>query len=40
MVDYTKETEASGAEGKSAYEIAVEHGFVGTEEQWLLSLKG
>ena len=27
-------------EGKSAYEIAVEHGFVGTEEEWLESLKG
>lgn len=26
--------------GKSAYEIAVEHGYVGTEEQWLASLKG
>lgn len=25
--------------GKSAYEIAVEHGFVGTEEEWLESLK-
>lgn len=26
--------------GKSAYEIAVEKGFNGTEEQWLISLKG
>lgn len=26
--------------GKSAYEIAVKHGFVGTVEQWLASLKG
>lgn len=26
--------------GKSAYEIAVENGFVGTEEEWLESLKG
>ena len=26
--------------GKSAYEIAVEHGFVGSEEEWLESLKG
>ena len=24
----------------SAYAIAVKHGFPGTEEQWLLSLKG
>ena len=28
-----------GTNGKSAYEIAVENGFVGTEEQWLASLK-
>lgn len=28
-----------GHDGKSAYEIAVEHGFVGTEEEWLESLK-
>lgn len=26
--------------GKSAYEIAVMHGFKGSEEEWLLSLKG
>jgi hypothetical protein len=31
---------AKGDPGKSAYEIAVEHGFVGTEEEWLESLKG
>ena len=30
----------SGGDGKSAYEIAVENGFVGTEVQWLESLKG
>lgn len=29
-----------GADGKSAYEIAVENGFVGTEQQWLISLTG
>ena len=28
------------ATGKSAYEIAVEHGFIGSEELWLESLKG
>ena len=27
-------------DGKSAYEIAVEHGYEGTEIEWLLSLKG
>lgn len=26
--------------GKSAYEVAVAHGFEGTEGEWLLSLKG
>ena len=30
----------AGEPGKSAYEIAVEHGFVGSEEEWLASLKG
>lgn len=29
-----------GLDGKSAYEIAVEHGYVGTEEEWLASLHG
>ena len=33
-------TQVGGADGKSAYDIAVELGFAGTEEQWLLSLKG
>lgn len=28
------------ADGKSAYDIAVDHGFVGTEAEWLESLKG
>lgn len=30
----------AGLDGKSAYDIAVEHGFAGTEAQWLASLKG
>lgn len=29
-----------GKDGKSAFEIAVEHGFVGTETEWLESLRG
>ena len=29
-----------GEKGKSAYQIAVDNGFVGTEEEWLESLKG
>lgn len=27
-------------EGKSAYQVAVENGFVGTEDEWVASLKG
>src|SRR5690606_9814886 len=30
----------SGGDGKSAYEIALENGFVGTEQDWLQSLHG
>ncbi len=30
----------TGPEGKSAYEVAVEEGYTGTEEEWLLSLQG
>jgi hypothetical protein len=29
-----------GAEGKSAYEVAVDSGFVGNESEWLATLKG
>ena len=29
-----------GSNGKSAYEIAQDHGFQGTEEEWLASLVG
>lgn len=32
--------ELKGTNGKSAFEIAVEKGFEGTEEEWLASLKG
>lgn len=31
---------ADGQDGKSAYEIAVENGYAGTESEWLESLKG
>jgi hypothetical protein len=31
---------AKGDPGESAYQIAVEHGYVGTEEEWLASLHG
>ena len=30
----------TGPEGKSAYEVAVDEGYTGTEEEWLASLKG
>lgn len=32
--------EATNLQGKSAYEIAVDNGFVGTEQEWLESLRG
>lgn len=38
--DITEGTTSPGADGKSAYEIAVENGFSGTESEWLASLKG
>jgi len=31
---------ATGADGKSAYELAVDNGFVGTEQEWLDSIEG
>ncbi len=31
---------ADGFQGKSAYEIAVDNGFSGSEQEWLESLKG
>ena len=30
----------TGPQGKSAYEVAVDEGYTGTEEEWLASLKG
>lgn len=30
----------SGADGKSAYQIAIDNGFVGSQSEWLASLKG
>ena len=34
------QTGANGKDGRSAYEIAIENGFVGTVAEWLKSLKG
>lgn len=36
----TGATGANGVEGLSAYEIAVENGFIGTYEEWITSLQG
>lgn len=33
-------TEKAGPQGFSAYEVAVKNGYVGTEQEWLASLKG
>ena len=38
--DTIAEMEIVGVNGKSAYEIAVEKGFLGSEEEWLDSLHG
>lgn len=42
---YTDDTLAGagalkGEDGKSAYQIALDNGFIGTEEEWLETLKG
>ena len=37
---YLKENPSSAQDGKSAYEIARDNGFEGTETEWLASLKG
>ena len=34
------DTGAAGADGKSAYQIALDNGFVGSQSEWLASLKG
>lgn len=38
--DTIANAELNGAPGKSAYDIAVEKGFLGNEEDWLKSLHG
>lgn len=40
LVDEAVSQMPGGKSGASAYEIAVSHGFPGTEEEWLASLKG
>ena len=36
----TGKSGADGADGKSAYQIALDNGFVGSQSEWLASLKG
>lgn len=40
VVNGAKGADGTGVNGKSAYEIAVDHGFEGTEEEWIESLHG
>lgn len=40
MIDAIATLPMGGKDGESAYEIAVDHGFAGTEEEWLESLQG
>ena len=37
--DYIDKKVAGTLTGKSAYQVAVDNGFVGTEQEWLVSLK-
>lgn len=39
VTDFVKWVRYVGADGKSAYQVAVDNGFVGTEEEWLASLR-
>ena len=39
LLAYIKSNSGTGG-GKSAYDIALEHGFIGSEDKWLASLKG
>ena len=39
LLNYIKTSSGAGG-GKSAYDIALEHGFIGSEDKWLASLKG
>lgn len=40
LTAYLSWLSANGQAGKSAYEVAIDNGFVGTESDWLLSLEG
>lgn len=40
LAQWLRENGTKGDPGKSAYALALDHGFVGTEAQWLASLKG
>lgn len=38
--DFRVKNGANGADGKSAYQVAVDNGYVGTQAEWLVSLVG
>ena len=40
MITYVKQSIENIEKGKSAYEIALDNGFEGTEQEWLKSLQG
>lgn len=40
LAEAIEELNTTGIAGDSAYEVAVNNGFIGTEAEWLLSLKG
>lgn len=40
LIDVAGSPGEKGDAGKSAYQIAVDNGFKGTEQEWLASLKG
>lgn len=40
VAEFNSAQTITGADGKSAYQIAVDNGFEGTEAEWLESLKG
>ena len=39
-LEQIKQSGTGGADGKSAYQIALDNGFIGTETEWLVSLEG
>lgn len=40
VIEQSLSQSGTGQDGKSAYQIAIDNGFIGTQQQWLASLKG